>query len=44
MNDKFQTLDRDDDVLLFDNNNTFTVRKIKDLIGKEFNEKFLISY
>jgi hypothetical protein len=44
MNDKFQPLDRDDDVLLFDDNNTFTVGKIKDLIGKEFHEKFLISY
>jgi hypothetical protein len=44
MNDKFQPLDRDDDVLLFDNNNTFTVGKIKDLISKEFHEKFLRSY
>ncbi|MEG5045856.1 KGK domain-containing protein [Microcoleus sp. B4-C1] len=44
MNDKFQPLDRDDDVLLFDKNNTFTVGKLKDLISKEFQEKFLISY
>lgn len=44
MNDKFQPLDRDDDVLLFDNNNTFTVGKMKELIGKEFHEKFLMSY
>lgn len=44
MNDKFQPLDRDDDVLLFDNNNTFTVGKIKDLISKQFQEKFLSSY
>jgi len=44
MNDKFQPLNRDDDVLLFDNNNTFTVGKIKDLISKEFHEKFLSSY
>jgi len=44
MNDKFQPLDRDDDVLLFDNNNTFTVKKMKDLITKEFQEKYLISY
>ncbi len=44
MNDKFQPLDRDDDVLLFENfNNTFTVGKIKDLISKEFHEKFLTS-
>jgi KGK domain len=44
MNDKFQPLDRDDDVLLFDNKNTFTVEKIKELISKEFQEKFLKSY
>ncbi|WP_293128759.1 KGK domain-containing protein [Microcoleus sp. bin38.metabat.b11b12b14.051] len=43
MNDKFQPLDRDDDVLLFDDN-TFTVGKIKDLISKQFQEKFLSSY
>ncbi|MEG4345725.1 KGK domain-containing protein [Microcoleus sp. A003_D6] len=44
MNDKFQPIDRDDDVLLFDNNNTFTVGKFKDLMSKQFQEKFLISY
>ncbi|MEG4440490.1 KGK domain-containing protein [Microcoleus sp. AT9_B5] len=44
MNNKFQPLDRPDDVLLFDNNNTFTVGKLKNLISKEFQEKFLISY
>ena len=43
MNDKFQPLDRDDDVLLFEDN-TFTVGKIKDLISKQFQEKFLSSY
>jgi len=44
MNDKFQPLDRDDDVLLFDNNNTFTVGKFKDLMSKQFQENVLISY
>ncbi len=44
MNDKFQPLDRDDDVLLFDNNNTFTVGKFKVLMSQQFQEKFLISY
>ncbi|MEG4806923.1 KGK domain-containing protein [Microcoleus sp. F8-D3] len=44
MNDKFKPLDRDDDVLLFDNNNTFTVAKLKDLVSQEFKERFLTSY
>src|SRR4028119_265677 len=44
MNDKFQPLDRDDDVLLFDNNNTFTVGKFKVLMSQQFKEKFLRSY
>ncbi len=41
MNDKFQPLDRDDDVLLFYTNNTFTVGKLKDVVRKEFENKFL---
>ena len=44
MNDKFKPLDRDDDVLLFDNNNTFTVAKFKEVVSKEFKERFLTSY
>ena len=41
MNDKFQPLDGDDDVLLFDNNNTFTVGEFKDLMSQQFQKKFL---
>jgi KGK domain len=44
MNDKFKPLDCDDDVLWLDNNNAFTVGKIRDLVSKEFKEKFLTSY
>ncbi|MEG4420646.1 KGK domain-containing protein [Microcoleus sp. LAD1_D5] len=44
MNDKFKPLDRDDDVLLFDNNNTFTVAKFKEVVSKEFTEIFLNIY
>ncbi len=44
MNDKFKPLVRDDDVLLFDNNNTFTVAKLKDLVSQEFKERFLTRY
>ena len=44
MNDKFQPLDRDDDVLWFYTNNTFTVGKLKQVVIKQFEEKFLKGY
>ncbi|WP_341738900.1 KGK domain-containing protein [Microcoleus sp. CAWBG640] len=49
MNDKlksnknYEILDRDDDVLLFDNNNTFTVSRFKEQISRDFERKFLVN-
>ncbi|MEG3841178.1 KGK domain-containing protein [Microcoleus sp. herbarium14] len=49
MNDKlksnknYEILDRDDDVLLFDNNNTFTVSRFKEEISRDFERKFLVN-
>lgn len=37
----YEILDGDDDVLLFSDNNTFTVRKFKELVGNEFWGKLL---
>jgi len=40
----YEILDGDDDVLLFSNNNTLTVGKLKELFRSQFRGKFIDSY